>query len=47
MGEFGHPVWLAQYAAEAVVLGLIVWFPLYFWLKDRRRRRETETRKPE
>ena len=39
MGEFGHPVWLLQYGLEALLLALVVWFPVYFWLRDRRRRR--------
>jgi hypothetical protein len=39
MIDLTDPPWLVVIAFVAVHLGLIVWFPVYYWRKDRARRR--------
>jgi hypothetical protein len=42
--DYGHPVWLVAAAFAPFLFGLMVWFPIHYWRKDRARRREAEKR---
>ena len=39
MIDLTDPPWLVALALMAVLLSLVVWFPVYYWRKDRARRR--------
>jgi hypothetical protein len=38
MIDFSDPPWLVLIAFVVLLLGLMVWFPVYSWRKDRKRR---------
>ncbi len=37
--DFNSPPWWVAAAFVAFLLGLMVWFPIYYWRRDRARRR--------
>jgi cytoskeletal protein RodZ len=39
------PFWLLIWAFVVVLFALMIWFPIYYWLADRRRRWRSEKRK--
>ncbi len=41
--DFSGPPWWIAGAFMVVVLALIVWFPIYYWRKDRARRKAAGT----
>ena len=38
-GEYGHPIWLINYVFALYVLAAIIGLPVYYWWKDRSRRK--------
>lgn len=45
MIDLTDPPWLVAIAFFLVLVGLMVWFPIYYWRKDRARRHQAEGRK--
>jgi hypothetical protein len=37
--DFNSPPWWVAAAFVAFLFGLMVWFPIYYWRRDRARRR--------
>jgi hypothetical protein len=37
--DFNHPVWWLAAVFVLFLFGLMVWFPVFYWWKDRARRR--------
>jgi hypothetical protein len=36
--DFSHPVWWPFIAFVWLSLAAMIWFPIYYWRKDRKRR---------